>query len=242
MALSPRMNPKAQNTALHIAVEAVTGDSAIANELVPLEGEEPSQSSETASLAWGTLIDGKPITVSGDVNQIEFVEELMKLLAIEFIQIQQSGTPPPMKRIQGIANVIGTVKLVLQQVATDPSRADWIREQMQVIGAAENMMKAWVQQNQQAAQAQPGGGPDGQVAADVKATEIKANAEATAQAHLTEQELRHKELAFQQSQQHKDAKTAAEIQAQSARTQVEIAGQAARTKLQLEAEAAKPEQ
>lgn len=233
--MAPKMNPRSQNTVLHMRVEAVTGDSAVANELVPLDAEDPSPSSEKASLAWGTLIDGKPVTLAGEVNRIEIVEEWMKQLAIEFIEVQSAGgQPPPMKRILGIVNVLKTIKQVIAQVATDESQADWVREQMQVLGVADNMVKAWVQQLQQAQQAR-GPAQDPQAAADVKATEIKANAQATAQAHLTAQELEHKQAAFEQSQAHKDAKAAAEISAQGARTQVELAGQAARNKLQLEA-------
>lgn len=237
MALSPRMNPRAQNAALHMSVEAITGDSDVANELVPLEGEDPSPSSEKASLAWGTLIDGKPITLGGDVNRIELVEEWMKQLAIEFIEVQQNGgQPPPMKRILGIVNVINTIKQTVQQVAMDETRADWIREQMQTLGVADNMIKGWRQQLQQAQQAASGApGEDQQTAADVKAVEIKANAQATAMTHKAEQQRAHKQAAFDQAQAQKDQKTAADITAQGARTQVELAGMAARNRLQLQA-------
>lgn len=236
MALSPRMNPTAQQAALHIAVEATTGDSDMANELAPLSKTDPSPAAEKATLAWGTLIDGKPVILAGDINRIEFVETLLKLVDIEFkrINLGGGGLPSP-ERVDGLENVLNVLVGVVEQISTDESQAERVRGYMQAIGKGANYIKAYRQQLEQQAEAQ-GEEQDPQIAGEIRAKEIIANSDATIAQTLAAQKERHKEIGFQQDQIRKDLKTAAEIQASGARTQVELAGTSARNRLQQEAQ------
>lgn len=230
MELSPRMNPRAQNTALHIAVESVTADASMANELVPMEQPDPAPSAEKATLSWGTLIDGKPVIIGGDVNRIEFVEALITLVDMEFKRINLGGGGmPDQHRVEGLAMVMKTIRGIVDQLATDNTQAERVKRYMAVVSKGENYIKGYVQQLQQQAQANgQGQNGDPQLQADIKSKIITAQSDATISEELAAQKLRHKEDGFTQDQKRKDIKTANEIAAAGARTTVELEGAKAR--------------
>jgi hypothetical protein len=234
MAQYDKLSPRGQQVALHIFVETITSDAALAQELAPLDMEEPSTSTEKASLAWGTLIDAKPVVITGDVNRIEFVEELLQLLAIEFTQIDQSGKPPDMKRLGGIANVIQTLGQVIQTLMGDESNGPRVKMYAEAIGNAQNKLKEYAKMIVAESQ-QNGSQVDPAIMGEIQAKQIKAESDAQINEAKAMQKIRHTDMKFEQRQRQDAAKTAADIQATAARTQVQVAGDVARQQVQAEA-------
>lgn len=226
-----KFNPRGQQIILHSFVETVTSDAALAAEVAPLDAQMPSPTAEKATLAWATLIDAKPVVLTGDVNRQEFVEETLSLLSMEFMEIDQSGQPPTPKRLMGIQNVINTVGQIVSQLQMDKSNALRVRGYAQALGNAQNKVKEYAKV-MQAQGPQNGSQVDPAILGDIQAKQIKAESDAHINEAKAMQKLQHGQLKFEQNQQQNAAKTASEIHNQAARTQVEIAGQVARNRVQ----------
>jgi len=237
MSVYDKLTPQGQQLVLHRFIETVTSDPDVANEIAPLESEVPTPSMEKASMAWATLIDGKPIVITGDLNRTDIVEEWLKLLAIEFTQIDQSGQPPAPRRLFGIANVIQTTGQIVQQLSMDPANGPRVKLYSEALANAQNKVKEYAKiiasQQPQGPQADP------TILADMQAKQIQAESDAHINEAKAMQKLQHNQQKFEQTSQQNAAKTAAQIESEAARTKVQIAGEVARQRVQ--ADSVQPE-
>lgn len=224
------LSPQSQSKVDHYYVEAISSDPAMARDLVPLEEQKTTSSQEKATLAWGTLMDGKPVVFSNDTNRYEIIETWIKMLAMEFKAMQDGAEHLDEHRIIGIGNVINSIKAAIQQVASDETQIEKIKAYLKLLNQFETMLtqaaQLVVDKSQQDQVQQPQIDPKIQAQMQAKVIEAQANADIAEKA--AEQKRQHKEIAFQQEQRRRDAKTANDINAMGARTQVELAGAQAR--------------
>ena len=232
MAVRPLLPPESQAQVVHMYVEANTDDPKLADHLIPTDMQRTSEATEKATLAWGTLIDGKPVVLAGTMNRIDYLTTLMQMLAADISQFVQAGQLPELKRIMGMANVIDHCEQQIQILAQDNAQGDLIKTLMDALGGASNEIKGFIQRIQeQQAQAQAAGGPelDPETQAKIQSMLITAQSKAQIAEANAAQKRQQKEIAFQQDQARKDAATLEEAKRAGARTQAEIAAMDIRT-------------
>lgn len=218
MAARSLHDPDAQRQILHMYDEANTDDPQLADSLVPIGSPQASTAVEKATLSWGTLIDGQPVVITDGINRIEYVDTLLEMLNVELTRIEQSGGMTTKERVIGLVNVVKAIQEQIQIVAQDQEQEERVKEWMDAVGRAQNLIKGYAQRldEQQGAQ---GGDPE-QAAAIVT-----AQSDAQIEQAKAAQKLQHKNQAFVADQKRKDVATAAELQRQGVQTQADIAEQ-----------------
>ena len=231
MAVRPLLSPTAQQVVLHMYVEANTDNAGLAARLVPLEDGGPSRAVERATLAWGTLWAGQPVVVADAINRVEYVGTLLQMLDAQIQKAEQAGGAPPKEDVMGMMNVMQHVGQEAARLQQDEAMEPFMRQVGDALKNAGNMVKAYMQRLQEAAQAQgEGGGADPKVQAMLMQAETKARiAEANAA-----QKREHRDAQFLADQNRKNAAVLAEAQRAGARTEAEIAAQDLRTAADIE--------
>jgi len=223
MAIRPQLDPASQRDVDRIYVQATTDDQDIANLLVPMDEESlPSPTKETASLAWGTLIDGKPVVLGKAVNRIEYVEFLLQFLSLEMQQIEQSGELPSNRRIMGLVNVVDNLQQQVDSISGNPGDRERVKMYSDVLSQAMNQIEkiaAVAQEN--AAQSGQGGIPP-ETQAKIQAMLITAQSKASIAEKNQAQKREHKEITFQQELNRKQTMLNSELAANDARAAGDI--------------------
>lgn len=224
MGIRPLLPPAGQQQVLRDFIVATTDDPSRADTLVPLEAKRSSRAQEIATLAWGSLIDGKPVMVNEGINYIEYADTLLELLNMELGLLQQAEEVPDGRRLLGLQNVIQTITQTVQHIAQDPEQGERVKAYSDALANATNMVKELAKQLQakmeSESQQQGGMSPESQA----KVMEIQATGEAKRQQKDAdaEQKRQQKEIQFLQDQQRKNEQTMAEIQRTNARTEAQI--------------------
>lgn len=233
MAVRPMLPPAGQARVLHMYVEANIDDAQMADVIAPLEGTEVSTSVEKATFAWGTLVTGMPVAIGPEVNLVEYIDTLLKMIAANIAKIDQQGSNPGMEKTQQLGFVLRHIKQQVEIVAQDETMSEQVREWMDLIGRIENELKAYAQRavEQEAAaheqQQQAQGGQED--AAKAQATLQKAAVDSKVKQDAAVQKAAHRDAQFQQEQARKNVQTQSDIQRQTAQTSADIALDTART-------------
>jgi hypothetical protein len=231
MAVRPLLDPEAQRQVVHMFVESNTDDAMLAAQLVPLEGQQPSSGMQLATLAWGSLIDSKPVVIAEGINRIDYVETLLKDLEADIARINQMGGTPELPRIQGLANVIQHLGEQVQLIEMDQEQGERVKMYMDILGKASNEVKAYMQRLAEAAQAQGDGqgGLDPETQAKIQSQIILAQSKAQINAQAAEQKRAQRQIAFVQEQQRKNAAVAGDQGRKRLQMQADISEQDLRT-------------
>lgn len=235
MAVRPMLPPAGQTIVLHQYVEANSDDPHLADQIVPLEGSEVSSSVEKATFAWGTLVTGLPVALGSEVNLVEYINTLLKMLTSQVVKVEGQGNNPGMEKTQELGFVLRHIKQQVQIVAQDKTMAEQVREWMDVIGRIENELKGYAQRAvEQAAAEQDAKGQGGQAdAAKAQATLQQAAVKSKVTEETAAQKAAHRDGQFQQDQARKTAETQANIQRQATQTSADIALSAAKTRAEI---------
>lgn len=230
MAIRPLLKPDAQQVVLHKYVE-VYSDAALASLLVPIEQQPVSPSAEIATLSWGTLIDGKPVMLASEINNIELVETLLAMLAQDIQRIENDGGMVDARRIMGLANVMQFIESKVALIAQDEQAQDRVKQYMDALGQAANMVKAYEQRLVEQMQAQQQQGPqmDPQTAGKIQAMTITAESKARIDEARAAQKMQHKQEAFDADQQRKNVTLMNDLERQGLQTKADIAETDVRT-------------
>lgn len=235
MEVYDRYSPKGQAIIRRQYAEAALSNPELAMEIEPEENQEASVTQEKASFAWGTLMDGKEVVTSGAINNIEWVETLLKMLVEDVAQHSQAQEPPSVDRLVGYETVVQNIKMHVEVIARDSHQKPRVKQYADLLGQVENRLKAWIQQRQELQQAQAQHQqPDGTAAAAI----IEAQTKAKIKEAEAAQKIEHKNVAFTAEQERKNAALATEVGRQNIRLQSEIQSQAARTEADIAAKAA----
>lgn len=222
------LDPDAQRQVTHMYVEANTDDPLLADALVPIEQPQASTAVEKATLSWGTLVDGQPVVITDGINRIEYVDTLLEMLNNALGQIEQQRGMTTPERVQGLANVLNQIQSQIQIIAMDDAQKPRVKEWMDAVGRAQNLLKAYAQRiEQQQGEEQPQLDPA--VAAKMQADVIQAQAKARIAEESAAQKRAHKDESFAAEQQRKNVALAGEMNRQGQRTQADIAEQDVKT-------------
>lgn len=237
MAQYDRFDPEGKRIVLNLFAEANTDDPQLAERIAKLTEPDVSSAVEKATLSWATLMDGKKVVLTRGFNVIEYVQTLLMMLVEDIAQANQNGGTAPPEKVAGYANVIENLKGYIEQLAQDPGEQQNVKQFMDVLGNAENYVKAFWERNQQAQQDAPQGA-DPQAAADAQATVVTAATKAKISEAMAQQKLEHKQQAFDQKKRQSAMKTLHDAELTGARVAAENEALAARTEAQIAAQAA----
>ncbi len=217
----PLFDPPAQRKILRLFTSATVDDPRQADALVPLE-DEVSSTEEKASMAWGTLVDGKPVSLGKFINRMQYVQVMLKNLALEMEQIDQSNEVPDMRRIIGLANVVQHTMDIVTTLQDDPGAGSQIKVFSDILAQAMNRIEKLAADYQKEQQEQGNPGMSAQDQAKIQAMLITAQTKAKVAEASAAQKRDHKEIAFQNDQRRKEQALQAQIAAKDAETSSSI--------------------
>lgn len=234
MAVRPLLSPDAQAQVVHMYVEANTDDPLLANRIAPVAEKQLSPAVEKATLAWGTLIDGKPVALASAINRPDYIATLIQLLNSEVQMIEANGGVAEPRRLLGLQNTLSHIEQQIQLIAEDPAQEQAVKLFGDALKEIANLIRAFFQRaaemaQEQAANAGANGGLSPEAQAKIQAMIITAQSKAEIAAANAEQKRTQKEIAFHQDQQRKDLAVLAEAQRKGAQTRADIASTDLRT-------------
>lgn len=218
MAIRPQLSPDAQRKVDRFYVMATVDDSSIARDLVPFDEKEVSTTEERAGFAWATLIDGKPVSLTPTINRVEYVQTLIKNLALELEQIEQTQEPPDGRRLLGLANVVQHLMDVVATLEQDPSLGELVKRFSDVLSQAMNRVEKMAKDHEARAKENGTQSLSAETQAKIQAMLITAQSKARISEAASAQKREHKELAFQEDLRRKEAQNRAQISAADAQT------------------------
>lgn len=224
------VSPEARRKIVRVFIAANTDDPNLAADLVPSEDNKATPAAQMASLAWGTLIDAKPVVIAEAVNPIDYIQTLLQYLQLDIQRIEETGGAPGMDRVLGLANVIAHIAERIQIIAVDENLKPLVKQFMDLLKNAGNMVKAYLQRAQEAQQQQQG---DPEAAAKVQAMLITAESKARITEDNAQQKRRHAEMKFVQDENRKNDAAKAELQRKAIQTAADVKLQTAKAKVDI---------
>lgn len=223
-----KYDPDGQRQILRKATFLVTGDSALANELVP-DIPTISDSIHDAQLAAGTLMQGLPMAQAQGVNHQEYAQALMACMVSELQKVegspQRMTTPEQLAGLQYLAGqdiqgqpipgngALGHIQVVAQNresKAVAKQLADQHGKIMNLVkAAAQRMMEAQKAAAQK--QQQTGGGIDPKDAARVAGMQAQAQAKVQNMRESHAQRTAQRQIQFEQQMKQRQEEHAATL-------------------------------
>lgn len=214
--------PAGQQEILHRFAQATTDDPGFADRIAPLEPNRPSESAQTASAQYATLMLAQPVVIADGINVLEWCETLVQMLDNDIIKVEQSGNTTDAKTIAGMVNVIQTIEGQVKIIEADPLQREWVKAMSDTLGRAQNKVKGFAQRLQQQMMAAAKQQQSDQANGQANGEAMKAQGQMQIDAAKAQQEMALKNAKFAQEQQHADVRTAAEVQRDNARTTAEV--------------------
>ncbi len=234
------ISPEARRKIVRVFIAANTDDPVLANDLVPPDDNQPTSAQQMATLAWGTLIDGKPVIIAEAINPIDYIETLLGMLDQDLQRIEQAGGNPPLDRVLGLANVIAHIMEKIQAIAVDPNLKSLVKQYLDALKNAGNLVKAYMQRVQEAmAESQQQGDPEAM--AKIQAMLVAAESKARIMEDGAAQKRRHAEMKFVQDEKRKNDAAQAELQRKAVMVASEIKTDMVKTKAEISMDREKTE-
>jgi hypothetical protein len=245
-------DPDPQRQILRDATFAITNDPGRTDLLVPDKPEQVTDAVHDAELSTAALMMGLPVQLKTGMNHIEYVNTMLKGLAMVIAKAQKQGGMATQDEITGMGALAQHISQHIQIVAQDEHEKERVTNWGKALGKLMNLVKAMAQRlqeqqkKQSEAQAQ-GGGVDPKdkakiqgmlMISDAKAKNAReSHAQKTAQRQLQwemEQKREAQGKASEQGQAHQErmmdvrteqAKTRMGLQAEHAKTRMGLAAQ-----------------
>lgn len=232
----PLFNPSAQNEILRDATLAITDDAARAERLVP-DQPHVSDSVHDAELAFGTLMQGSPVTPKPGLNNVEVAGTVIRLMAGKVQGILRNGAVGTPQDIQGLSLAAQYAGGFINLLAQDEKSKPLVKKLSDALGKIMNEVKAMVQRQQKAAQAAAqqgqGGGMDPKDAAKIQATMMTAKQKVQQMRESHAARTAQRKIQFEQQIELERQKTQAEIQRKAAVHNIDIAAQDAKAAIEV---------
>jgi len=235
-------DPSAQRQILRDATLAITDSAGRAKMLVP-DQPQVSDSVHDSELAFGTLMQGIPVTPKPGLNASEVAETTIRLMAQKLQMIQQQGsigTPMDVMGLMLAAQYAGSFIGMLQQ---DPESKQKARELGDALGQVSNLIKALMQQQQQAQQAaaqQNGNGQDPEAMAKVQAMMMQAQVKAENAKQSHAEKTAQRQISFEQKTKQDQQKQALDLRTKAQNAKLKIAENRAKAVIDITKARAKP--
>jgi hypothetical protein len=155
-AMAPGLGPQQQQLIKRMQVVAYSDNPELAEVLVPDAAQAPSATTQTATLAWGTLMDMQPVALTTAIDHKEYASTLLTMLFSKVQQVSmagQQGQLPDMHTLMGLNYVSQTILAEVQKIAADKSSADWVKHAETYLSQINNELKAWAQRVMEAQKA-----------------------------------------------------------------------------------------
>ena len=219
------MAPDKQQVAYRNYVTALTHNPQMALEYFPVQQTKNTPAAEQARNDFATLLQGIPVPpVAENVNQVQYVAELLKQLLQRCQQREKAGGMVKPDELKGLALAAKCLQDNLKVMGKSKAMQPIVKKFAQALGQAANLIKAFGQRLQEAAkkaqqqQAKQNGGDGGKT----KATVIGAITKAAIKKKEAEQKMAHKDAQFKQDMQHQALRTRADLAAKDLTTASEI--------------------
>jgi hypothetical protein len=149
-------DPEPQRRILRDVTLAITDDPSRAEQLVPDQPVQVTDSVHDAQLTMGTLMMGLPVAVKTGINHIEFVETLLRMMTMVVQRIEQSGGMASEEQIIGLQTVAQHISQHMQIIGQDEEEKERVKQYGDALGKLLNMVKAYAQRLQEQRQKQNG--------------------------------------------------------------------------------------
>jgi len=251
MAVRSQHSPDAQMEILHQYDAAVTQNPRMANRLVPLDKKNVfSDGQAWASATFGTLMQGSPLPIKGELNPIDQISTLLALSAGVIHKIESTDNVGTPDEVLGLNTVFGQVSQLINWLSQDAQNKQQVKQFSASLGQLQNLTKAFGQRQAEKAQAQQQAQKLSE-SLSIKFTDLAQFPQAQQailqqnglpsnrvpiadpQVQKVGQEMQIKEQKFQQDQAHKDAGFLAEQHRKSLETQSQIESEGLKTGMEV---------
>lgn len=149
---SQRYDPSAQRIILRRATSTVMADPDLANELVPETPDEATSGRLAAEGAFGTLMQGIPVTFRQGITQTDYVETMLTMMATVIDRISQTDNMGTPQEIQGLKIVEQDIQEHLDFLEQDEQQQQFVKQASDALGKLSNFIKGFEQRQQEAMQ------------------------------------------------------------------------------------------
>jgi len=222
-------DPEAQQKILRLATSTVLEDPAKGRMFVPTAPVTATDGTFAAENVFGTLMLGIPCAMREGIDQIGYVEAMLKMMGSVIQSISQTdnvGTPQQVVGLQTCAQNVGQH---IQVIAGDEQEKSRAKQYMDVLGQMANEVKGFAQRQQEAQKNQQGGEAQAEQAvaqAKIQAMTQQAQAKSQILAETSKQKLQQSEAAFQQEMQQEMQKHTLEMQSMIEQAKADMAASA----------------
>ena len=234
-------DPEPQRQILRDATFAITNDPGRTDLLVPDKPEKVTDSVHDAELATGTLMMGLPVELKTGMNHIEYVDTMLKGLALVIGKAQKRGGMATEEEITGMQNLAQHINQHIQIVAQDEQEKERVTNWGKALSKLMNLVRAFAQrlqeQQQQAQQAGPQMDPKDQAKIQAIQMMAKVKADNASQSHA--QRTAQRQLQWEMEQKREEQQSRSEQGAQHQERMMDVRAEGAKTKMSLAAEHAK---
>lgn len=225
MAARAAYPPEAQNEILYLYAGSVTSDWKLAKSWTP-DMPVVSDTIHDIEQTFGTFLAGGTVTPRPGLNPIEAAATLLRLIEGKIQEIKQSGGIGTPQDVKGLANAITYAESFVKQLAQDKTQKAIVKALNDAIRNASNDVKAFAQQQRQAAEKaaqQNGGDPQAMAKAQSIIMLGKVKADLAAQSHA--QRTAQRQLQFEQKERQEEQKHARDMAIETQRASLDLAKQ-----------------
>lgn len=216
--------PSGQRLVDHISVEAATDQPDLAEEIVPMAGNEPiSTSTEKAQYSTDRMMRGLPFTPPKDAIFEDYITVWLHDLGLIIQNKMQSGGMATAEELTGMMNIAQHIQQFIDIMSKNQADAEQekVREFNGMFSQLTNHIKAMAQRLQQQMQAQAkqmgaGGGngaaeENAKTSAKIEAMKILAAAKAANTRDAHAQRTQQRQISWEKEEARKDIQTNADI-------------------------------
>lgn len=214
-------DPEPQRQILRDVTLAITDDPGRAEQLVPDKPMKVTDSVHDAELCGAALLAGNPVSIKTGMNHVEYVETLLKLLAMTIKKAQAKGNMATQDQIAGMQALMQHINQHIAIIAQDEQEKGRVKNYSDALGKANNLVKGFAQRLQEqmkkAAEAQANGNGqlDPVAKSKIQANIItaKAKAQNTRESHA--EKTAQRRISFEQKTQQDAEKHAQQMRDQA---------------------------
>ncbi len=199
LAMRPTLDPDAQQTVDHMAIEAYSDDPALAERLKPTEATKAiSDARYLGQIAYGTLLQGNKVDFKPGLNHIDYAESLLEGLEQTVQNIEQRGGNADAKEVLGLLNVVIHLSAHIKVIAQDRNEAPRVKGYGERLAKIVNQIKMYSQQlaeQKQNGNGQPAISPE--ELAKIQAMQIQAEAKAANSRESHAQKTAQRQVSFE---------------------------------------------
>lgn len=137
---------------MHIA--ALTDNSDLAENLVPIVRPTSTTSTHDAELAFGAMMGGSPVQPLKGMNRLEQIQTMLGLMNMKVQSINQSGGVGTREDVLGLSLCVNYVETIAKTMAMDPGSKELLKQVETQLAQVENQLKAFAQRQMEEEQKQ----------------------------------------------------------------------------------------